>query len=192
MIILDKFGDRRQSWGRGVGSKEQSASGVVLGSGRVSHQPICGLNFRPLIAFLPGSVQYVENDVTHSKQTTEIFLLGATTSWCRERTSIAKSLSNRERELLESELTHRKQTLTSRSNRELSTNPRRCNSRSPRPLLCINHSPLITRHWSFLTGSDSQTELAVTHSKQKTGIFLTGARTLFRNPRNCVAIKENF
>jgi hypothetical protein len=33
---------------------------------------------------------------------------------------------------------------------------------------------------SFLTGSASQTEFAVTHSKQKTGTFLTGARTAFK------------
>ena len=48
------------------------------------------------------------------------------------------------------------------------------------------------RNSPFLTGSASQTELAVTHSKQTTGTFLTGARTLFRNSRSCVAIKENF
>jgi hypothetical protein len=35
----------------------------------------------------------------------------------------------------------------------------------------------------FLTETDSQTEIAVTHSKQTGGTSLTGARTDFRNRR---------
>jgi hypothetical protein len=36
---------------------------------------------------------------------------------------------------------------------------------------------------AFLTGSALQTEMAVTHSKQTTGAFLTGARTAFKDIR---------
>ena len=66
-------------------------------------------------------------------------------------------LSNRERHLLEPPLTHRKQTVAPRSNRELSTNQRSCNSHalmplytafdgSLRSLALASHSSLATRH----------------------------------------------
>src|SRR5580700_10155338 len=93
--------------------------------------------------FLPGSAQYVERDVTPTKQTVGEFLPGATTAYfasrmiqrdaqfgsrmfsrgsqCGARISIDRARSNRELRLLESGLTHRKQTVGSRSNRELST-----------------------------------------------------------------------
>ena len=74
-------------------------------------------------AFLSGTAQYIENDVTHSKQTTATFLPGARTAYCHTRNSIANALSNRELELLEPRLTHRKQTARPCPNRELSTNP---------------------------------------------------------------------
>jgi hypothetical protein len=83
---------------------------------------------------------------------------------CHARTSIASALSNRELQLLEPCLTHRKQTIAPRSNRELSTNRYRANSHA------VNTIP------SFLTGSAPQTEFAVTHSKQKTAPFLTVSR----------------
>src|SRR5271156_678385 len=79
-------------------------------------------------------------------------------------TSISNSLSNRELQLLELTLSHRKQTRAPRSNRELSTN--RCRSISGAVILIA----------TFLTGSASQTEFAVTNSKQTTGAFLTGSR----------------
>jgi hypothetical protein len=44
-------------------------------------------------------------------------------AYWRARTSTANALSNREHRLLERTLTHRKQTIAPRSNRELSTNP---------------------------------------------------------------------
>ena len=119
--------------------------------------------------FLPGSAQNVEFVVTRSKQTAGEFLPGSRIGQCRARTSIAEPLSNREHELLESSLTHRKQSVASQSNRELSTNPRCGNSRS---LIAVPR---------FLTGSASQTEFDVTHSKQTTAHFLTGARIV--NPR---------
>jgi TonB family protein len=156
-------------------------------------------------SFLPGSAQNVECDVTYSKQTSGEFLPGAGTRQCVSRTfarnarsgfrsagvspalldfefaplPLTTHLSNRERELLESSLTHRKQTLASHSNRELSTNRRRNSSRSPRSLFCTNHSPLTTSHWSFLTGSAPQTKFDATLSKQTTEKFLTGSKTAF-------------
>jgi len=42
-----------------------------------SRPAISDTNSRPLGPFLPGSVQYVEFDVTHSKQTTATFLPGS-------------------------------------------------------------------------------------------------------------------
>ena len=74
-------------------------------------------------AFLPGSGLQVECDVTYSKQTTAPLLPGSRIARCHARTSIANTLSNREHQLLEPCLTHRKQTIAPRSNRELSTNP---------------------------------------------------------------------
>src|SRR6202046_1359726 len=115
--------------------------------------------------FLPGSAQNVECDVTHSKQMVGEFLPGARIGQTRPRISIAKPLSNRELRLLESSLTHRKQTVASRSNRELQTKP-----------CCANpHIPI--RRAPFLTGSAPHSKFDVTHSKQSTEKILTGART---------------
>ena len=114
--------------------------------------------------FLPGSAQNVEFVVTRSKQTAGEFLPGSRIGQCRARTSIAEPLSNREHELLESSLTHRKQSVASHSNRELSTNPP-----------CGNSHVLIPVP-QFLTGSGSQTEFRVTHSKQSNNEILTGTR----------------
>jgi hypothetical protein len=141
-------------------------------------------------AFLPGSGLQVECDVTYSKQTTAPFLPGSRIAphALRQGTasavpnasqssgvstpevrfhapnSIANALSNRELQLLEPRLTHRKQTIAPRSNRELSTN--RCcgNSHSVNPIP------------SFLPGSGLQVEWAVTHSNQTTAPFLPGSR----------------
>ena len=46
----------------------------------------------PTIAFLPGSDQNIENDVTSRKQRTENFLPGATTTHCRIHFSAKKTL----------------------------------------------------------------------------------------------------
>jgi hypothetical protein len=54
---------------------------------------------------------------------------------CHARTSIANALSNRELQLLEPRLIHRKQTIAPRSNRELST--KRCRVNSHRRVVCI-------------------------------------------------------
>src|ERR1700689_3449685 len=130
-----------------------------------------------VIAFLPGSAQYVESDVTHSKQTTATLLPGSRFAHCRPRTSLPNALSNRELELLEPRLTQRKQTIGPRSNRELSTNP--CFCISDLRMAFTSH-PLalftLTQEGPVLTGSESQTEIAVTNSKQTTATFLTGSR----------------
>ena len=83
---------------------------------------------------------------------------------CHARTSIANALSNRELQLLERRLTHRKQTIAPRSNRELSTNRCRGNSHAVIPVP------------TFLTETRSHSEFIVTHSKQTTAPFLTGSR----------------
>jgi hypothetical protein len=157
------------------------------------------------LAFLPGSGLRVEFAVTHSKQTTAPVLPGSRIARCHARSSIANALSNRELQLLEPRLTHRKQTIAPRPNRKLSTNP--CFRKSDLRGICTSHSlaltqegPLVTSHWpvlpgltkaffgkgwvctsTFLTGSGSQTESSVTHSKQTTAPFLTGSRIVSRS-----------
>jgi hypothetical protein len=93
-------------------------------------------------------------------------------------------LSNRELELLEPPLTHRKQTTAPRSNRELSTTQCSYNFHLSGALLS-NGLPHQTQ---FLTGSGPQTEIDVTCSKQTTEKFLTGARTHIKETRICAKI----
>jgi len=50
--------------------------------------------FSDFSAFLPGSAQKVENDVTHSKQTAVPFLPGATTTQCRLAAQLTNHHSN--------------------------------------------------------------------------------------------------
>jgi hypothetical protein len=90
---------------------------------------------QPFNAFLPGSALRVECDVTYSKQKAAPFLPGSRIAHCHVRSSIAIALSNRERQLLEPRLTHRKQTSAPRSNRELSTN--RCRANSHLRIVCM-------------------------------------------------------
>jgi hypothetical protein len=141
-------------------------------------------------AFLPGSGSHIEFAVTNSKQTSAPFLPGSRIAphGLRQGTasavpnasqssgvstpevrfhapnSIANALSNRELQLLEPRLTHRKQTIAPRSNRELSTNP------------CRGNSHVVISIPSFLPGSGLQVEWAVTHSNQTTEPFLPGSR----------------
>jgi hypothetical protein len=169
---------------------------------------------RCFLALLPGTGSHIEFAVTYSKQMTAPFLPGARIAprglrqgtasavpnaaqpsgvstpeaRCRARTSIANALSNRELQLLEPRLIHRKQTIAPRSNRELSTNLYRCNSHAviatqtfltglPRAFFAKG-SICATR---FLTGSRMQTEFAVTHSKQTTAPFLPGSRIVTKH-----------
>jgi hypothetical protein len=141
-------------------------------------------------AFLPGSGLRVECDVTHSKQTSDPFLPGSRIAphglrqgtasavpnasqssgvstpevRCHARTSIANAFSNRELQLLEPRLIHRKQTIAPRSNREHSTNR------------CFGNSHSVIPIPSFLPGSGLQVESVVTHSKQTVAPFLPGSR----------------
>ena len=94
---------------------------------------------------------------------------------------ICFALSNRELELLEPPLTHRKQTTAPRSNRELSTNRCSCNFHSSGALL----SNGLPRQMHFLTGSAPQTEFDVTYRKQTTAHFLTGSRIAQLNAGIC-------
>jgi hypothetical protein len=111
---------------------------------------------------------------------------------------ICFALSNRELQLLEPPVRPRKQTKPTLSNRELSTN--RCRNDSRTPLLLLRQ----IYNWSrrLLTGSASQTECDVTRSKQTTERFLTGARThirvfrfspfsIARKPRNQIPHPQN-
>ena len=92
-----------------------------------------------------------------------------------------QELSNRERQLLEPPLTHRKQTVGPCSNRELSTELGSGNFHLSGALL----SQDLPRQMQFLTGSAPQTEIDVTRSKQTTEKFLTGARTHIKETRIC-------
>jgi hypothetical protein len=168
----------------GVGRKKSGAR-IPAVQGVLSAQPssriLSGINQLPvnihrcLLSFLSGTGSHIEFVATYSKQKTAPFLPGARTpqfgsrtlsrdAHCRARSSIANALSNRELQLLELTLTHRKQTIAPRSNRELSTNPCRATSRAVIPIP------------RFLTETASHSEFTVTHSKQTTAPFLTGAR----------------
>jgi hypothetical protein len=116
------------------------------------------------------STRFCTKSGSHTKHATKPSLPGSRFVH-HLRSSLASALSNRELNLLEPTLTHRKQTIAPRSNRELSTNPCRANSYFPTEFFA-NSSVCLT----FLTGSASQTEFAVTNSKQTTGAFLTGSR----------------
>ncbi len=115
------------------------------------------------------STRHTPKSRSRRKQTIKPSLPGARNGHCDARNSIAEVFSNRERELLESSLTHRKQRTASRSNRELSTNPR-----------CGN-SHVVDAFLPFLTGTASHTEFAVNRSKQTIARFLTGARIAQHN-----------
>jgi hypothetical protein len=145
---------------------------------------------RCFLAFLSSTGSRIEFAVTHSKLKAAPFLSGARTAprglrqgtasavpnaaqpsgvstpeaRCHARTPIANALSNRELQLLEPRLIHRKQTIAPRSNRELSTNRCRGNSHAVIPVP------------TFLTETRSHSEFIVTHSKQTTAPFLTGSR----------------
>jgi hypothetical protein len=96
-------------------------------------------------------------------------------------------LSNRELDLLERRLSHCKQRKVTVSNRELSTvcdAPKIVNlvpfSTSESPSSAAISDSNSRKPTTFLTGSASQTEFVVTHSKQTTDEFLTGARTAIK------------
>jgi hypothetical protein len=96
-------------------------------------------------------------------------------------------LSNRELDLLERPLSYCKQRKATASNREHSTV---CDSTgiatanslqvSESPSSAAVSDPNSRKLTAFLTGSGSQTEFVVTHSRQATDEFLTGARNAFK------------
>jgi hypothetical protein len=149
-------------------------------------------------AFLPGSGRYVECDVTPSKQTTATFLLGATTAprRLRQDTASCPELRRVYPELrsvavlsLSSSIQFHGSLRTGRHG--FCVNPDRIHPEricEGRALACTHDPAAATVDFRpFLTGSASQTETAVTHSKQTTAPFLTGARTAikqFRFPLN--------
>src|SRR5271170_1768803 len=154
--------------------REQSR---LTGSLRLSDTYEMGFDDSPLATHRCSriSTRFCPKSRSHTKHTTKPPLPGSRIAHFASRmvqrdahrnapTSLANALSNREPQLLEPTLTHRKQTIAPHSNRELSTN--RCRSISGAVILIA----------TFLTGSASRTEFAVTNSKQTTGAFLTGSR----------------
>jgi hypothetical protein len=132
------------------------------------------------------STRFCTKSRSHTKHTTKPCLPGSRIAhfasrtlqrdaYSHAQTSLATALSNRELHLLEPPLTHRKQMIAPRPNRELSTNRCRANSHAVIPIP------------TFLTETASQTESAVTHSKQTTAPFLTGARIGCQCRANSVA-----
>jgi hypothetical protein len=182
--------------GAGVGRKKSDARipSVQRGLSAAATPPILnGSELDPAnihrcpLSFLSGTGPHIEFAVTHPKQTSARFLPGARIAHfasrmvqrdahCHSRSPIANALSNRELQLLEPCLIHRKQTIAPRSNRELPTNRCRVNSRAVIPVL---------------TGSGMQTEFAVTHSKQTTEPFLTGSRIVTKRS-TCRSIFPGF
>jgi hypothetical protein len=57
----------------------------------------------------------------------------------------------------------------------------------------LNQAPMGTRYHfpAFLTGSCLRTEMAVTHSKQTTGTFLTGSRIARKRSRNNALFRQS-
>ena len=162
-------------------------------------------------AFLPGSAQYVENDVTHSKQTLEKNLPGATTPqmfYPLPEKSTPPNFSLKSTSLNYSFLAasparafgcglSEESTTTTHSIRAVS--PAQAfmffgplENSTPLPhTFRVNPEELHPertregRNAPFLTGSAPQTECGVTYSKQTTAPFLTGARTHISRSEFC-------
>jgi hypothetical protein len=180
VIIFDKFGDGQSERNRIVSvrpyipvrvvtlpalfslTKEGTREGVPLQMGK-------GLS-RPNLA-APSAV-LVRDEIT-------VPLRGPRVAGRRPRTLF----SNRELDLLERGLSHCKQRKATVSNRELWTveNPTKIVNSSSFRMSEELSGPVISgtnfrRLTSFLTGTASHSEFAVTRPKQTTDEFLTGAR----------------
>jgi hypothetical protein len=83
---------------------------------------------------------------------------------------------NRQTRVFRNAVTDRKQRVATRPNRQKLRFSKTNNLRTT----SVTVSALCAAFRPFLTGSGSQTEFAVTHSKQSTGEFLTGARTAIK------------
>ena len=183
MIIFGKFGDGRSKEDRAVQVRATTGYGTdgvgPLHSGSLTRATdlfctpsVCGAGNEgsPAPATHCGTARM---GIFHSRRFTR-------TSF---RLPHPGPISNRELDLLERDLSHCKQRAAAVSNRELPT------------IRNFAHSPMFVRHQvavlprgariacrgsrplpPFLTGTASHTEIGVTHSKQTTGEFLTGAR----------------
>jgi hypothetical protein len=144
-----------------------------------------------LKAFFGNGVRQQDSNPApaHAFSNRELTMRQASASRASNATrGIRFALSNRERQLLEPVLTHRKQTMASRSNRELSTNRCSCNFHLSGALL----SKGLLRQIQFLTGSAPQTEFDVTYRKQTTAQFLTGSRIARLETRICAKMSAQF
>jgi dTMP kinase len=147
--------------------------------------------------FLPGTAPQVECDVTHSKQSTASFLPGATTpqfgsrmfsrgAQCRLRQGTPFCPELRRAAARVNALrqgTALAVPSVACPNEEGATQLNysfRADSPARAVVAGLNLAPAHIECAPFLTGSARQTEIDVTHSKQTTEKFLTGARTAFK------------
>jgi hypothetical protein len=154
------------------GSKEPSRPGCLSYLPAAKMPPVSSI----APAFLPGSAQYVECDVTHSKQTPSPFLPGSriASHGSRQGTAFYPELR---RAAVPSLVCHdeEKSFRAGSIARDFTCAPA-CPGEFPAGLpraFFVKGSVCSTR---FLTETASHSETAVTHSKQTTATFLTGSR----------------
>jgi hypothetical protein len=128
--------------------------------------------------FLPGSVQYVECDVTHSKQTTATFLPGSriASHGSRQGTAFYPELR---RAAVPSFVCHdEEKSFRAGSLARDFTSALACPGEFPAGLPRASFVRDSVCSLPFLTETALHSEMAVTHSKQTIATFLTGARTV--------------
>ena len=138
--------------------------------------------------FLPGTASRVECDVTHSKQTAASFLPGATTPQFGSRI-----LSRGAPRGLRQGTAFYAEPRSAAAPSLVWPDEGRCTqlhysfraALPARAFACtLDLASANAECAPFLTGSGLQTEFAVTHSKQTTETFLTGARIAFKQTRS--------
>ena len=190
MIIFGKFGDGQLKADRAVQVRAMTGHGPAGGDSFHSRRlaratdlsctpPMCG----PArgVTFPPATTGGIaRTGIFTSRRFTRASL----------RVPLPGGISNRELDLLERDLSHCKQRPATVSNRELSTirnstisvvQPAQPSQGSQPPLRKWRSRPAISDTnfrplGPFLTGSASQTEIAVTPSKQTLATSLTGSR----------------
>ncbi len=190
MIISDKFGDGQSERNRSVPVFSNNPTGIVT--------PVSPLRLLALLALTKQGTKE-RHPSGMSERLSRPALVAPSAPLMRGRIVVLlrgprvadhgpqTPISNRELDLLEPHLSDCKQRKATVSNRELSTN-RDLGAPSSlwRGTVAVSlRGSRITGPGSrplapFLTGSASQTEFDLTHSKQTTGEFLTGARTAFK------------
>jgi hypothetical protein len=183
VIIFDKFGDGQSERNRSVTLLPDNPTRIITlrapfgmtNEGKMETSPQMGEG--PSGSALPAPSASLTSDQT------AVSVCGPRFAHHGTRLPI----SNRELDLLERPLSHCKQRKATVSNREHSTV---CDSAgiatanssqvSESPSSAAVSDPNSRKLTTFLTGSASQTEFVVTHSKQTTGEFLTGARTAIK------------